>query len=162
METVEFKNDIFLPQVVDLIKEGHTVTITARGNSMMPFIWHNRDKLVFSSFTQIHKGDVVLAEIKQGVFVCHRIVNISDNTVRLRGDGNVYGIEKCSIGSVHALLTAVVRNGRTYNLQSSRIWHVYSWLWTRLLPIRRYLLAAYRLIVMHKLPARFSHRGHRL
>ena len=31
-------NEILLPEVARLIKEGHTVTITVRGNSMNPFL----------------------------------------------------------------------------------------------------------------------------
>ena len=36
-------NEILLPEVARLIKEGHTVTITVRGNSMNPFLVDRRD-----------------------------------------------------------------------------------------------------------------------
>lgn len=144
METVQLKNDIFLPQLIELVNEGHTVTITARGNSMNPFIRNNRDKLIFSAVTDVRVGDVVLAEISRGTYVCHRVADISNDLITLRGDGNSVGTEQCRLSSVHAILTAVVRGGKTYDISTSKTWKVYSWLWTRLLPLRRYLLAIYR------------------
>ena len=39
-------NEILLPEVARLIKEGHTVTITVRGNSMNPFLVDRRDRVM--------------------------------------------------------------------------------------------------------------------
>ena len=144
MDTVQLRNEIFLPKLIELINEGHTVTITARGNSMNPFIRNNRDKLVFSSVNEVKAGDVVLAEISKGTFVCHRVVSIDGDTVTMRGDGNSLGTEQCPLSSVQAVLTAVIRDGKTYDMATSGAWKIYSWLWMHLLPIRRYLLAVYR------------------
>lgn len=159
METVEMQNEVFLPQVVALINEGHNVTITARGSSMMPFIHDGRDSLIFAKIEdKVRVGDAVLAEVSKGVFVCHRIVEINGRKVTLRGDGNIRGTESCTVEDVKALLVGVVRNGKTIILKKSKAWHVYSVLWPRLLPIRRYLLALYRLVVMHKLPQRWQRK----
>ena len=153
------QNDVFLPQVVELINEGHTVTIMARGNSMMPFIKDGRDSLIFSNLNlDIRVGEAVLAEIHKGVFVCHRIVEIKDGKVTLRGDGNVQGTETCRIEDVKAQLVAVTRDGKYYDLNTSKVWKIYSFCWTRLLPLRRYLLALYRLLAMHQLPQRWQRK----
>ena len=37
-------NDLLIPEVAELIRQGHTVTLTARGNSMNPFIVDRRDR----------------------------------------------------------------------------------------------------------------------
>lgn len=159
METIQLQNDVFLPQVVELINEGHTVTIMARGNSMMPFIKDGRDSLIFSNLNlDIRVGEAVLAEIHKGVFVCHRIVEIKDGKVTLRGDGNVQGTETCRIEDVKARLVAVKRCGKYYDLRTSKAWKIYSFCWTRLLPLRRYLLALYRLLAMHQLPQRWQRK----
>ncbi len=159
MEILQMQNEVFLPQVVELINEGHTVTITARGNSMMPFIHNGRDGLIFAKINDgIRVGDAVLAEIRNGVFVCHRIVRIADGSVTLRGDGNVQGTERCMEEDVRARLIAVVRNGKTYDLRTSKLWKTYSFVWTRLVPIRRYMLALYRLLAMHQLPQRWQRK----
>ena len=159
MERLTMDNSIFLPQVVQLINEGHKATIVARGNSMRPFIEDNRDKLVFSQVDSLSVGDVILAEVTKGHFVCHRIEQLTDEMVAMRGDGNVMGTEVFPRDHVRAKLVQVVRNGKTYTLATSRTWKLYSAVWPKLLPVRRYLLGLYRLLWFHQLPDRWIHPG---
>lgn len=158
-QKMSMQNSILLPKVVQLINEGHTVTLTAKGNSMMPFIQHDRDQLVFGQLHEVKVGMPVLAEISKGVFVCHRIESINGNKVTLRGDGNIQGTEQCTTDEVRAELVSIVRKGKTYDLHTSRSWHIYSAIWPRLLPCRRILLALYRLLWNRQLPARFTKRN---
>ena len=151
------QNDEFIPEVCKLIDMGHQVTIRARGYSMRPFIEHNRDELVFGQIKRpIVVGDVVLAEVAPGRFVCHRVDAVGDKRIRLRGDGNIYGTEICRREDVRAMLDAIIRKGTQWNLETSRVWHIYSWLWVRLLGVRKHLLAIYRIFWMHQLPRRIS------
>ncbi|MDO4737111.1 MAG: S24/S26 family peptidase [Bacteroidales bacterium] len=149
-------NSIFLPQVVRLIEEGHSATIIARGDSMRPFIEDGRDKLVLGKADSIKVGDVILAEVSEGSFVCHRIERISNGMITMRGDGNVIGTECFPKDKVRAKLLQVIRKGKVYTMATSRLWRLYSAIWPRLYPVRRYLLALYRLIWLHQLPHRFS------
>lgn len=153
------QNSILLPKVVQLINEGHTVTLTAKGNSMMPFIQHDRDQLIFGKLNDIKVGMPVLAEISKGVFVCHRIEGINGNRITLRGDGNIQGTEQCTLDDVRAELVSVIRKGKTYDLHTSGSWRIYSAIWPRLLPCRRILLALYRLLWNKQLPARLKKRN---
>lgn len=93
MQRISVENNIFLPQVVQLIEEGHKATIIARGNSMRPFVEDSRDKLVFGKVDTLSVGDVILAEVTEGHFVCHRIEKMEKGMVTMRGDGNVEGTE---------------------------------------------------------------------
>lgn len=156
MNRLLMHNDAFLPQVVELVKEGHEVTLLARGNSMRPFIEDGRDKLVFGKIDTLSVGDVILVEPTNGVFVCHRIEKIDNDTITMRGDGNVVGTETFSRDCVHAKLVKINRLGKTYDLKTSRTWKVYSAIWPRLLFARRYLLALYRLLWLHQLPNRWK------
>lgn len=158
MLKISVENNIFLPQVVQLIEEGHKATIIARGNSMRPFIEDGRDKLVFGKVDHLAVGDVILAEVTEGHFVCHRIEKLENGIVTMRGDGNVTGTEVFSEGNVRAKLVQVVRKGKTYTLATSRLWKCYSSVWPQLLPVRRYLLALYRLLWLHQLPERWKRR----
>jgi len=144
------QNSVFLPQVAQLVSEGHTVTLTARGQSMMPFIRHNRDQLVLAKPDDWREGDVVLAEVKPGLFVCHRVVVLGLRDVLLQGDGNVRGYEHCKVDDVRAKLVGVVRGKTTYRLQRSILWRIYSALWPETPFLRRVLLALYR--VTHGMP----------
>ena len=135
-------NAVLLPEVVRLLEEGHTVTLPLRGYSMRPFLEDGRDKALLRKPASINVGDAVLAEIAPKRFVLHRIVDIQGDAVTLRGDGNI-GVEHCTLSNVKATAIGFYRKGRSQlDSTSGRKWLLYSWLWTRLLPVRRYLLFA--------------------
>lgn len=152
--TKQFPNAELLPFVVSELEscEGKTVTLPLRGRSMRPFLEDGRDKALLIAARDVKVGDAVLAEIVKGHFVLHRIISIKGDHVTLRGDGNL-GIETCRLCDVKATAIGFYRKGRSkLDSTSSRKWLVYSWLWTRLYPIRRYLLFA-----LHPhIPARFK------
>ena len=128
IKTLQIANELLLPEVIRMTEEGYTVTLPLRGFSMRPFLEDGRDKALLCKPTSIEVGDAVLAEIAPKQYVLHRIVDISGDRVTLRGDGNLSD-EHCRLDST-----------------KGRKWRVYSYVWTRLFPIRRYLLAFYRRI----------------
>ena len=69
----QLPNEEFLPQVVALINEGHTITLPLRGRSMRPFLEDNRDKALLKAVDKPQVGDAVLAELWKGHFVLHRM-----------------------------------------------------------------------------------------
>lgn len=144
--TLKIENRVLFPVILEKISQGHTASVTARGYSMRPFIEHNRDTLIFGSLGEVRLHDVVLAEIRPGEYVCHRIIAIDADKVTLLGDGNWASTETCRVSDLRASLISISRRGRTYNLASSRVWRIYSTVWISLFPIRRYLLAILRRI----------------
>ena len=141
---MQMSNEEFLPFVVEQLQSHphKTVTLPLRGRSMRPFLEDNRDKALLQYSAQYHVGDVVLAEIAPGHFVLHRVIAINADKVTLRGDGNL-GIEQCRMADLRALAIGFFRKGRTKaDLTSGPKWKIYSAVWTRLFPIRRYLLFA--------------------
>lgn len=167
---VEMENAAFLPVVCQLVAEGKEVSIRAKGNSMRPFVESGRDVAVLARCHTWRRGDVVLAETAPKHYVLHRIDGFfrpddhsevagpveaqTEMGVRLRGDGNVRGVELCHVSDLHARCVAFVRKGRRVDLDRSRFWALYSRLWPALLPARRLLLAAYRLLWLHQWPNR--------
>lgn len=146
IKEVQFANAVLLPEVVKLLEEGHTVTLRLKGFSMRPFLENERDKALLKAAEEIHVGDPVLAEINPGVYVLHRIIDINDDDVTLRGDGNLT-TENCKRGDVKGIAVGFYRKGRKHlDKTDGWKWKTYSWLWMRLFPIRRYLLAFYRRI----------------
>ena len=136
-------NDILLPQVRQMVQEGHTVTLRVRGVSMRPFLEDMRDKVVLAPFRSLSVGDVVLAEIRKGHFVLHRIISVNGSHIVLRGDGNNVGTEKSEYSDVAALAVAFIRKERKY-LVTNRPWKTYSKVWMNIGPMRRILLGVYR------------------
>ncbi|MBQ8095543.1 MAG: S24/S26 family peptidase [Prevotella sp.] len=145
MKVLQVQNEVFLPAVIERLKEypEKTATINLRGRSMRPFLEDGRDKAMLQLPLQpCQVGDAVLAEIAPGHFVLHRIISIEGNAVTLRGDGNM-NVEHCRVEDIRAKAVGFFRKGRTKpDMTSGRKWRVYSWWWTRLFPIRRYLLFA--------------------
>jgi hypothetical protein len=73
-------------------------------------------------------------------------VKIDGDDVTLIGDGNLR-TEACKTNDIRAAVVGFYRKGRkTPDLVSSRKWKTYSFVWMRLRPVRRYLLAFYRRI----------------
>ena len=135
-QLISLPNEVLLAEVSQLIREGYSVTLTVRGFSMRPFLEDRRDKAVLAPYDTLRLGDVILAEITPGHYVLHRIVGLDGDTITLMGDGNLVGRETCTRG----------KGSERPVSTDGRLWKTYSALWTRLLPVRRYLLAFYRLV----------------
>ena len=143
---IELANEHFLPEVIKLLENGHTVTIRLKGYSMRPFLENNRDKGLLECVSNPQVNDVVLAETAPRHYVLHRIIKIEGDVVTLRGDGNLNN-EICRLCDIKGKAIGFYRKGReTLDSTDGRKWKVYSWIWVRLFPVRRYLLAFYRRI----------------
>ena len=144
IKEIQFENAKFLPEVVRMLNEGHTVTLRLKGYSMRPFLEDGRDKALLTRVEDPKVGDPVLAEITPGHFVLHRIIEMKGDCVTLRGDGNLAN-EYCRRENVVGAVIGFYRKGRTkLDRTDGRKWRAYSYVWMRLYPIRRYLLAFYR------------------
>lgn len=149
-ETLRLKtvaNDEYFAHVKELLDAGHSVTFVVRGNSMNPFLSDRRDRvcLVSCPAGRPLRGDFVLAyEASARRYVLHRVVGCEGNgDFLLRGDGNLRATERIAPHDLLGLVSAVERKGRWYPTDSLP-WRLYSALWMRLLPLRRWLLAAWR------------------
>jgi hypothetical protein len=142
MKTVVLPNEEFIPYVISELEavKGKTVTLPVSGRSMRPFLHETGDKALLTISEQVSVGDVVLAEISPKRFVLHRVIAINGQQVTLRGDGNLNN-EYCTISNVKATALGFYRKGRN-KLDSTQDckWQIYSWIWTHLYPVRRYLL----------------------
>lgn len=139
-------NKDFLPRVVSDLEMGHTVKLRLRGFSMRPFLEDRRDSALLTKVTRIKKGDPVLAETSPGHYVLHRIVKIVGHHIILRGDGNMR-CEMCTDKDIKANIIGFYRKGReTLDPIDGWKWRIYSMIWTRLYPIRHYILTIYRVV----------------
>lgn len=104
IDRITIKTDILLDTITTIISEGHTVTLRARGRSMIPFIF-DEEKAFLEKCSNYNIGDIALAHVEgfgQPYYVLHRIISI-DSYVTLMGDGNVMGKEKCPLDSLKAI-----------------------------------------------------------
>lgn len=134
-----------MTEISRLISEGKTVTITAKGYSMNPFIVHLKDQITLGPWKdeQIKKGAVVLVKDTRGAYLIHRIIKRDGDRLTLMGDGNIGLTETARTSEVIGLMQSVTKKGRIYSVQSLK-WRLYSWFWKMLTPVRRYPLALWR------------------
>lgn len=145
MSTIIKEQGVMMQEISRLISEGKTISISAKGYSMNPFIVHMKDQITLGSWTddQIKKGAVVLVKDVRGCYIIHRIIKREGNVLTLMGDGNIGIIETAHVEDIIALMHAVIKKGRTYSVNSLS-WRLYSWFWKLLTPVRRYPLAVWR------------------
>ena len=148
-------NDILIPELARLLKEGKEVRFTPSGVSMRPFIEGDRDSVILAAVTASpRKGDVLLASVltQAGTqtYVLHRLVRIEKGTQGeavyvLQGDGNISGEERCVYADI---IGRVIRiegpSGRRKPLTRGRLWyHMRRWRWLLLKIYRHSILKWY-------------------
>ena len=140
------KDNKIIQEAVNLVEEGICVTLPVDGRSMLPFIIGGKDSVLLEKPRKAEIGDVVLAWVEECRFVVHRIIAINGNEVTLMGDGNIRGVEKCCLDDIKASVTYVVdKKGKRRNIKDKKYrWG--SYVWRKLRPVRRYLLAIYKII----------------
>ena len=149
MKTIVKDKAMMMEEIRTLISEGRSVTITAKGNSMNPFIVHLRDQITLGSWNDedIRKGCVALVKDNRDSYIIHRIIKRDGNTIILNGDGNVGLYETASIDGIIGIMQCVTRKGKNYTTESM-IWKLYSWFWMALMPVRRWPLGLWRRIFL--------------
>lgn len=148
MQRKVIANDVLIPEIARLVKKGEKVKFVPKGTSMLPFIRGGKDSVVLQWADSFREGDIVLAKIG-AIFVLHRIVGIDGDSVILMGDGNLVGTEKCLKSDIMAVAAKIVRNGREIDCHSRK--HLaMAWMWKKMMPARRYLLAVYKRIIIVK------------
>ena len=137
-------DDLIIEEAIRLVGEGVSVTLPVNGNSMLPFIIGGRESVILQQPVELQVGDVVLAWVKGGYYVVHRIIAIDGDAVTLMGDGNLAITEQCAVSDIKARVSHVVdADGRRHTIDN--LWRRWAArLWWHLRPIRRYLLAIYR------------------
>ena len=109
MNKVVLPNEVMLGEVGRLLKEGRRVVILTKGGSMRPFIRGDRDSVSLELRGDVAVGDVVLARLGTGHYVLHRVAARDGDTLTLHGDGNLQGVERCSVGDVMGTAVEIIR-----------------------------------------------------
>lgn len=144
MNKVVVPNRILLAEVENLLREGNTVTLMTKGNSMLPFIRGEKDSVRLEHSETPAVGQAVLARLAPGHYVLHRLVAVDGQNATLHGDGNLRGDEHCKLSDICGVTTGIVRpNGKIcgpFDEAAAR--------WRKLpYTVRRYILAIYRRLI---------------
>ena len=152
MEKLIINNDILFSKVVELLREGKTVTIPVKGVSMLPFIKGERDSVELESLCgvgggrSVSRGDIVLFRYA-GRYILHRVLDPSGEKIVIRGDGVPEGCEYPAREDVFGRVKRIIKKGERpvdpYTGGRMAVWRI----WELMRPLRRYMLALYRRLV---------------
>lgn len=131
----------------ELTEAGEQVSLLIAGNSMAPFLIHQRDYIYFEKpKRELKKGDPVFYQRRNGQFVMHRICRVNkDGTYDIIGD-NQTGVEPgISREQIFALVVRVKRKGKLYE-PGDLYWDFFEKVWINMIPFRRLAMRVYRLL----------------
>lgn len=134
-------NELLLEDAAMLMDEGREVTFTPLGSSMLPFIKGGKDSVRLKKMPEVQVGDILLVRLPGPRYVLHRLIRKDGSDLTLMGDGNIAGVETCTVGDVLGTVTAILKKNRTVVPGKGRLWRV-------LKPFRRYILGIYRRIAL--------------
>ena len=141
MDKKTFPNALLLGEVAAVLNEGRDAIIIPTGNSMLPCIQGGVDRVMLHKAPDVAVGDIVLVCI-DGRYLLHRVVARDGEALTLMGDGNIRGQEHCRCADVIGSAVQVIRpDGNTRTPGKARLWRA-------LLPVRRYLLAFYKRVLI--------------
>ena len=138
--TKKVENNILIPEMASLLREGKDVRFTPTGVSMRPFIEGGKDVVILRKMPDVTVGDIALAAIGNA-FVLHRVIVVDGERVTLLGDGNIGRTEECTKSDILGTVIRIENSrGRRKPLTRGRLWFYIK-------PARRILLKVYRKLI---------------
>ena len=135
----------YISSLRQLTEEGYEVQLVVSGNSMSPFLIHQRDSVYFKKPDRdLRSGDIVLYQRNNGQYVMHRIRRVRKEGIYLVGDAQTEIEGPIERRQIFALVTAVRRKGRWIGPGDFR-WEFFARVWIRVVPLRRGILSLYSL-----------------
>ena len=139
MDKRTLPNEFLLGEVTSVLRDGREAVIIPTGNSMLPYIRGGVDRVALRACPDVSVGDIVLVKI-DGRYLLHRVVAREGDALTLMGDGNLAGMEHCTLADVIGTVTEIIRPSGQRRAPGRAC------LWRALRPLRRYLLAIYRVV----------------
>lgn len=118
--------EIWMNEISDMIKSGYEVPLNVTGNSMLPFLRHDRDRVILSDFKGCaEKGDILLYKRPDGQFILHRVIKAENDKFWFSGDIQNVAEGPVNIDAVIAKVIKAERNGK-WILLGDKNWNFYA------------------------------------
>lgn len=136
--------DAYMTILRDLLNQGKAVPLLITGNSMSPFLVHQRDEILISPPDgNWKKGDMAFFQRTDGHYVMHRIVRAtSEKQYFFVGDGQLQIEGPIAEGQMFGKITSVKRKGQWIG-PGNFWWEFFEHVWINLIPIRPLLHKLY-------------------
>ncbi len=133
----------YVSMLRELTEQGHEVSMVIAGNSMSPFLVHQRDSIVFRKpDRELRRGDFVFYQRSSGQYVCPRICKIKPDGYYMVGDAQTVVEGQIQREQIFCLVTGVTRKGKQL-APGDFWWEFFEKFWPRVIPLRPGLVRAY-------------------
>lgn len=137
----------FMKEIKEILDEGKDVPLVVTGNSMSPFLVHERDKIMIRKAEgRLKKGDMVFFRRVTGQYVMHRICRVDrQGGYYMIGDAQQQIEGPVSRNQIFGKIIAVCRKGKWIRKRNFW-WEFFEHIWIRIIPLRPILCYLYRKI----------------
>ena len=138
------KSELIFPVIKEILDKGTSARITVTGMSMYPFLRENVDSVELSKveFSDIRRGDIVMALRNSNEYVMHRVIKIEKSCFYIVGDAQQVIEGPLHSNQIIAKITVIWRKDK--KIDSSNIWwKLLSKSWLTLLPFRGFIIKSY-------------------
>lgn len=141
----------YMPVLQELLSQGKDVPLTITGNSMSPFLVHQRDEILISvPDGEWKKGDMAFFKRKDGHYVMHRIVKVtSEGQCFFVGDAQRMIEGPIDSEQIFGKIILVKRKGRWIG-PGNFWWEFFEHIWLNIIPLRPLLGKLYGFFVFWK------------
>lgn len=127
----------------ELLQTVEFLPLRVSGNSMAPFLVHDRDTVYISRVTRPLKvGDIVLYQRKSGAYILHRICRREGESFCMAGDAQTELERGLTKDQIFAVVCSAVRKGKQ-QAPGCFWWEFFEKIWVRMVPYRPVLMRAY-------------------
>lgn len=126
-KTVKTSLDNLSPVMLSLLEEDIDIVLGITGSSMNPLLVNKRDSVILKRCNkfELKKGDIPLYKRRNGQYVLHRIIEVTDKGYNLCGDNQCVIEKDLPKENIIAVVKAFERNGKRYNCNNK----IYSAYW---------------------------------
>lgn len=143
MNTQTMDTTALLDQVCEMLPQAGLVPLQVCGNSMSPFLVHQRDMVYLSPVSsRLRRGDIALYRRDSGAYIMHRVCRLEAGRYCFVGDAQTYLEHGVREDQIRAVVVAADRKGRREQA-GTFWWEFFRTVWVRVVPLRPFLLRIY-------------------
>ena len=137
----------YMPVLQELLSQGKEVSLTITGNSMSPFLVHQRDQiLIVPPDGRWRKGDMAFFVRANGQYVMHRICRVDkDGSCFFVGDAQQQVEGPIATCQIFGKITSVKRKGKWIGPKDFW-WQCFEKIWIRMIPFRPFFRRVYGIV----------------
>jgi len=136
----------YMPVLREILEQDKDVSFLITGNSMSPFLVHQRDTIIISKPKEDFKvGDMVFYTRESGQYIMHRVYKVEGNYLYMVGDAQVEIEGPLPKECVFGIVKKVIRKNKLIDKSNFWFWFFEN-IWIRIVPFRKIIVKLVTLI----------------